>query len=118
MARHIFNLTPRFAPNEVSEKGHGIVIACGKSSNSQGFETRSVIFNDQKGTYEIEEDFDLEYYKADVDGKQRATLINLKELCKVVSEGVNQTKDIIQKYRDELNVNERTVRRALDKACK
>ncbi len=118
MARFIFNLTPLHATTEAADKGHGLVISCGKSNDSRGFATRAVTFDDNTGNYVVDGQFDATTYRADVDGKRSAKIVTVRNVWDVVNSGKTKTGEIIAAVRADLGACDRTIRSAIITACR
>ena len=117
--RVAFNLTPLHPPTESAEKGHGLVIHCGKVNDGTGFSTRAVKLDETNGVYVLDKEFDPTAYRLNVDGKFKDKAVPIRAVVDVVRRGTTKARDIIAALRaDGLAASDPTMRRTIADACK
>ena len=102
-----------------------LVLICGKANDAKKFETRGIIFNPDTFDYSIDSDFDVEDWRADVDGKrQPGTTLTIRDVVEAVTAlcpnvgDETTTQKIHEKLKETDIVDIRTVRRWIGKAKK
>lgn len=102
-----------------------LVLACGKSNNAAQFKTRGIIFNEDVFDYELDDAFDLEAWRADVNGKRSAgKSVSIADVVELVRElapmpGSEVSAGEVQRAtKDRFEVSEKSVRARLGEACK
>ena len=63
-----------------------LLLCCGKSNDCKKFETRGIIFDPEKFSYAVNDDFDLQNWRADVSGKRTECIIPIAEVAATVRE--------------------------------
>jgi hypothetical protein len=117
MARLAFNLTPLHATTDAAEKGHGVVINCGKINDSRPFASRAVVFSDESGTYTVDKSFDAQRYRDDVEGKHRKHAVTIQQVVDVVRRGITKLGEIVAVLCGETAASASTAKRAIGDAC-
>lgn len=101
-----------------------LVLACGKSNNAAPFKTRGLIFNEETFDYVLDAGFDLEAWRADVNGKRTGNKsVTVADVVEMVRElaplpGSEVTAgDIYRTAKKRFGVAEKTIRGRLGEAC-
>lgn len=64
-----------------------LVLACGKSNNAAPFKTRGLVFNEETFDYVLDSGFDLEAWRADVNGKRTGNKsVTVADVVEIVRE--------------------------------
>lgn len=92
-----------------------LVMSCGKANNCERFVTRGLIFNPENFTYNLDSDFDVDAWTADVEGRARSgqSLCTLQDLVSAVADGYRKTKDLVEHLMEVCAVSKRTVQRLI-----
>lgn len=101
-----------------------LVLACGKSNNAAPFKTRGLIFNEESFDYMLDQDFDLDGWRADVNGKRTGgKSVTVADVVEVVRElapmaGAEVTAgEIYRITSSRFGVENRTALKRLGEAC-
>lgn len=111
MARFVINVAP-----EDPDDGGRVVLACGKVNNSRKFTTRGAIMDEATYLYERNPDFDVEAWRADVEGKRGGKSCSIRNVWEAVAGGKHSAGDIVKAVKEETGASERTVKRRLSEA--
>jgi hypothetical protein len=99
-----------------------LLLACGKANNSERFEPRGIKFDPETFTYSVDDEFDLEAWRADVSGKRRQTTVTIADVVDIVQSsptgGNVTTAEIVQPLTLRLGVSGKTVQRRIGDAKK
>ena len=99
-----------------------IVVACGKANDARKFPMRCVVFDEETGAFNVDEDFDPDEWRRDVAGKSNddgtltvaAVVSIVKELCPNIGDTV-KAGTLVRKC-EELGASTRTANRRLREA--
>jgi hypothetical protein len=95
-----------------------LVVSCGKINNCEPFKTRGVIFNGDTFTFSVDETFDLDQWRADVEGKTRTSSCTTREVVLAVNQGWRKTADLAERLAETTSAKQRTIERAISRAVK
>lgn len=100
-----------------------LVLACGKANDAKKFATRGIIFDDDSFTYELDPSFDVEGWRADVDGKRRDTVVSIEDVVEAVREVYRPGEDVtagawVQPLHSETGESVRNLQRKAKEAVK
>jgi hypothetical protein len=102
-----------------AEDRRKIVLACGKSNDSPHFETRGLVLNADHMTYRLDPSFDLESWKADVEGKRNpGRSVTVGDVVMSVGDGKHARKAIIEHLKEETGASARTIDTRISDAVK
>ncbi|MBC8008592.1 MAG: AAA family ATPase [Burkholderiales bacterium] len=114
----------QLAPGD-REDATRLVLACGKSNNAAPFKTRGLVFNEDVFDYELDEGFDLDAWRSDVNGKRTGSKsVTVADVVEIVRElapmpGSEVTAGDVQRtVKDRLGASEKTIRARLGESCK
>jgi hypothetical protein len=112
-ARCQMNLMPGSAEDDTR-----LVLSCAKSNNCKRFETRGIVFDPATFAYRLDTEFDVEAWKADVEGKARSgySLCTLRDVVEAVQDGHTTTKGLVEHIREAYQCSKRSVERLISKA--
>ena len=113
MARFAINVAP-----EDRDDGGKVVLASGKINDAQKFKTRGAILNAETGIYSINSDFDLDAWRANLDGKRTAKACTVRDVVEAVRDGVHKTGEIVERVHGETGASVRTIKDGLKEAVK
>ena len=113
----------QLAPGD-KDNANLLVLACGKSNNGEKFAPRGIVFDSNNFTYSVDEDFDLEAWRSDVDGKRDyksatiADVVNVvRDLCKHTGDEV-KAGEICDKAHATTAASTRTIKTRIKEALK
>jgi hypothetical protein len=80
--------------------------------------TQGLIFEPVGFTYKVDPDFDVDRWRAEVEGRARAgqSLCTLADVVAAVRDGYSRTKELIAHLMEECAVSKRTVERLISSA--
>ena len=113
-ARCQINLMPGSADDDTK-----LVLSCAKCNNAPRFATRGLVFDPKSFTYHVDNDFKLDEWQADVEGKRRATsssLCTVEGVTAAVRDGYNETGKLIEHLKIVFHLSDPTAKRHLKKA--
>jgi len=101
-----------------SEDDTRLVLSCAKANNCQRFETRGLVFDPQRFTYTVDQDFDSDTWLADVEGRRTAgsSLCTVREVVSAVQDGYSTTKALVEHLCDAYQTSKSTVERLIKRA--
>ena len=105
MSRFGINVAP-----EDPDDGARVVIACGKMNNARKFTTRGAIMDDSTHHYSRNPDFDVEAWRADVEGKRGGKSCSVRDVVEAVREGNHVTGKIVAALVQSTGACERTIK--------
>jgi hypothetical protein len=116
-ARTVINMAP--GDKEDSSK---IVMSCGKSNNAKSFSTVGLCLNETTHFYEIDPDFDLEAWEADVSGERsgsekKLTVQDIIDHIAVAGGKCDKT-ELIEALKTEFDCTARTIQRRISEGFK
>ena len=111
MARFGINVAP-----EDPDDGARVVLACGKMNNARKFTTRGAIMDDATHLYSRNADFDLESWRADVEGKRGGKSCSVRDVVEAVREGHHASGIIVKTVVQSTGACKRTVKARLKDA--
>lgn len=111
MARFGINVAP-----EDPDDGARVVLACGKVNNSRKFTTRGAIMDEATHLYSRNPDFDVETWRADVEGKRGGKSCSIRDVVEAVREGHHSCGEIIKSVATATGASERTIHRRIVEA--
>jgi hypothetical protein len=95
-----------------------LVVICGKSNDAPKFAPREVVMNPATFDYDLKEGFDIDAWRADVNGTRKETVLSLSDVYKVVKSLAPSLddevfmKEIMAKL-EGASVSQKTVRRRI-----
>ena len=102
-----------------------LVLACGKSNNAPAFKMRGLIFDEASFDYVLDESFDLEAWRADVNGARTGSKsVSIADVVEIVREltpipgSEVSAGDVQRAVKDRFGASEKTVRARLSEARK
>jgi len=95
-----------------------LVVSCGKINNCEPFGTRGVIFNQTTFAFSVDETFDLDQWRADVEGKSKTAHCTTKDVVLAVNQGWRKTADLAERLAETTSAKQRTIERAISRAVK
>ena len=112
-ARCVINLAPAKSDDDTR-----LLLHCAKANNCQRFQTRGLIFDPLTLEYNLDPDFELEAWQADVEGKAKSggSLCTVADVVVAVRDGHNTTKALVEHLTDTFQASKRTVERLITKA--
>ena len=111
MARFGVNVAP-----EDPDDGGRIVLACGKVNNAQKFTIRGAVMSEATHLYALNPEFDVEKWRADVDGKQGNKSASVRDVVEAVREGNHTAGKIVETVRERTGACHRTIKARLAEA--
>jgi hypothetical protein len=93
-----------------------IVLACGKNSDGAKFAARGVIFDPDTCSYSIDSNFDLDSWRADVNGKRTGKACSITDVVQAVRELASMPGDEVKTADLVLRMEESTA--ACKRTCK
>lgn len=112
----------QLAPGNKTESGQ-LVLACGKSNNTESFKTRGIIFNPDDFSYTLDHNFDEQAWRDDVDGKRSGKSVSITDVVSAVRElvenspnSIAMTGDIVKQVSNVTAASERTIKTRLKEA--
>ncbi len=105
MARFGVNVAP-----EDPDDGARVVLACGKMNNARKFTTRGAIMDESTHLYFSNPDFDVEAWRADVEGKRGGKSCSVRDIVEAVREGNHVTGKIVEAVGQSTGACERTIK--------
>jgi hypothetical protein len=112
----------QLAPGSSSDDGC-LVLACGKSNNTESFKPRGIYFNPEDNSYSVDPNFDEQSWRDDVEGKRSGKTVSIRHVVLVVSElaknspaGFAMTGDIVMQIKSETGASERTIKTRIKEA--
>lgn len=116
-ARTVINMAP--GDKEDSSK---IVMSCGKSNNAKSFSTVGLCLNESTHFYEVDPDFDLEAWEADVSGERsgKEKKLTVQDVIDQLAAtgGTCDKSELIETLKTEFECTARTVRRRITEGFK
>jgi hypothetical protein len=116
-ARTVINL----APGDREDAGR-IVMSCGKSNNTKPFATQGLRLNETTHFYEIDPDFDVEAWEADVSGERSGKEKNLtiQDIIDHIAAagGKCGKREIVAAMKEEFECSAKTVQRRIAEGFK
>ena len=102
-----------------------LVLACGKSNNAPAFKARGLVFNEETFDYELDEGFDLDAWRSDVNGTRTggksvsiADVVEItRELAPIAGSEVTAG-DVQRAVKERFGVVGKTTARRMAEACK
>ncbi len=112
-ARCQMNLMPGQADDDSR-----LVLSCAKANNCERFAPRGLIFEPVGFTYEVDPDFDVDLWQAQVEGRARAgqSLCTIADVVTAVNDGHRKTKDLVAHLIEDCAVSKRTAERLISAA--
>ena len=110
--RSISRFAINVAPQDPQDGGR-IVLACGKSNDEQPFSTRGAVLDESTGAYELDHDFDLDAWRADVEGRRGGKACAIRDVWEAVRAGQHSTGDIVRTVAGGTGASLRTIKRRL-----
>ncbi len=111
MARFGINVAP-----EDADDGARVVLACGKMNNARKFTTRGAVMDDSTHLYSRNPEFDVEAWRADVEGKRGGKSCSVREVVEAVREGNHATGKIVEMVVQSTGACTRTIKSRLAEA--
>jgi hypothetical protein len=111
MARFMINVAPGDA-----EKRAKIVVSCGKSNNGPNFTSRGAELQPTTMSYLIDDDFDLNSWRLDVEGKRGQKACSIRDLVEAVRSGHSKTRAIVAAVGGKNGASESAVKRRMKDA--
>lgn len=117
MARFAINVAP-----EDAEDGGRVVLACGKINDGRKFSTRGAILNDETRLYFLNGEFDLDAWRADVEGKRRHVVVTVADCVEAVRAVYRNGEDVltsavVDPLREQTGASAKTIQRRLKEAA-
>ncbi|MBK1877985.1 AAA family ATPase [Pelagicoccus mobilis] len=110
-ARSQINIAPA-DPDDASR----IIFSCGKSNDAKPFDPVGLKLDDTTMLYGIDAAFDLQAWKADVEGKRNQTNFTIAEALQAIQSGASNVRKIHQKLGGSEAGSKRSLERILAKA--
>lgn len=107
----ICRLIVNIAPGDSEDPGK-ILVSCGKINDTRGFEPFGAKLKDDGFNYVIDEDFDLEAWENDVEGKRSKSLISPAQAANAVK-ATDGTRKALKDHFAYLACSDKTIDRAL-----
>ncbi len=113
----------QLAPGDRNDSNR-LVLACGKSNNGPKFEPRGVLFDPETFTYSLDPAFDLNNWRADVQGQAKGQACTISDVVQAVRElqktaaDEAKTKDILGLVSDRSGASTRTIKARLKDATR
>jgi hypothetical protein len=114
-ARFVINITAR-TTNLDTATGHGLVISCGKSNDTEKFAVRAVALAEE-GVYRLDQHFDVKAYLDEVDGRRKSA-VRVEDIVALVENGTTKGADIAEYFEDRDQISRTTTYRILGQAVK
>lgn len=113
MSRCQINLAPGSEKNDTR-----LVLSCAKANNCVRFVERGLCFDPLKFTYTVDPEFDVETWRASVEGRTRTgqSLCTVVEVVSAVQDGYATTKALVEHLVDAYATSKSSVERAIRKA--
>ena len=111
MARFVINVAP-----ENPDDGGRVVLACGKINDGKKFVTRGAVLDEATHLYSLNHDFDLDAWRADVEGKNGGKSCSIRDVVEAVRSGLSKTGDIVERVRADTGACKRTILKRLNDA--
>ena len=111
IARFGINIAP-----EDPDDGGRVVLACGKINNAQKFATRGAIMDEATHLYARNPAFDVEAWRADVEGKRGGKSCAIRDVVEAVRAGNHSTGKLVEAVHDSTGASERSIKRRLSEA--
>ena len=104
MARFGINVAP-----EDADDGARVVLACGKMNNARKFTTRGAIMDDSTHHYSRNPDFDVEAWRADVEGKRGGKSCSIRDVVEAVRAGNHKAGEIVRSVIESTGASKRSI---------
>jgi hypothetical protein len=113
MTRSQLNLAPASKDDDTK-----LLLSCAKSNNCERFTTRGLVFSPANYTYSIDEDFNLEAWEAEIEGRARPgqSLCTVAEVTSAVRDGYSTTRELVAHLTEACATSKPTVERVIRKA--
>lgn len=105
MARFQVNVAP-----EDPDDGGRIVLACGKINDARRFTPRGAVLEESTHLYLANPDFDIDAWRADVEGKRGGKACSVRDVVEAVRAGKHRSGDIVREVENATGACTRTIK--------